>query len=219
MEIDGLGKETIETLIENNLIKKVEDIYDLKFEELISLPQWEEKKTNNLLKAISKSINTDPEKLLTAFGIRHIGKRTAKQLIQNFGSINGVLDATKEKIETIHGISESVADSLTEWKSDIENIKTMSSLGKHGFKFDKKAATSTGKLNGKTFVITGTLENYSRQDLINLIESLGGIVTTSVSKNTDILIAGKKSGTKLDKAKKLEIKIMNEDEALNYINK
>ena len=156
---------------------------------------------------------------MTAFGIRHIGKRTAKQLIQNFGSINGVLDATKEKIETIHGISESVADSLTEWKSDNENIKTMSSLGKHGFKFDKKAATSTGKLNGKTFVITGTLENYSRQDLINLIESLGGIVTTSVSKNTDILIAGKKSGTKLDKAKKLEIKIMNEDEALNYINK
>ena len=219
LEIDGLGKETIETLIENNLIKRVEDIYDLKFEELISLPQWEEKKTNNLLKAISKSINTDPEKLLTAFGIRHIGKRTAKQLIQNFGSINGVLDATKEKIETIHGISESVADSLTEWKSDNENIKTMSSLEKHGFKFDKKAATSTGKLNGKTFVITGTLENYSRQDLINLIESLGGIVTTSVSKNTDILIAGKKSGTKLDKAKKLEIKIMNEDEALNYINK
>ena len=94
----------------------------------------------------------------------------------------------------------------------------MSSLEKHGFKFDKKAATSTGKLNGKTFVITGTLENYSRQDLINLIESLGGIVT-SVSKNTDILIAGKKSGTKLDKAKKLEIKIMNEDKALNYINK
>ena len=90
MEIDGLGKETIETLIENNLIKKVEDIYDLKFEELISLPQWEEKKTNNLLKAISKSINTDPEKLLTALGIRHIGKRTAKQLILNFGSINGV---------------------------------------------------------------------------------------------------------------------------------
>ena len=104
-----------------------------------------------------------------------------------------------------------------EWTN--ENIKTMSSLEKHGFKFDKKAATSTGKLNGKTFVITGTLENYSRQDLINLIESLGGIVTTSVSKNTDILIAGKKSGTKLDKAKKLEIKIMNEDEALNYINK
>ena len=132
---------------------------------------------------------------------------------------NNVLDATKDKLETIHGISESVADSLTEWKSDNENIKTMSSLGKHGFKFDKKAATSTGKLNGKTFVITGTLENYSRQDLINLIESLGGIVTTSVSKNTDILIAGKKSGTKLDKAKKLEIKIMNEDEALNYINK
>ena len=219
LEIDGLGKETIETLIENNLIKKVEDIYDLKFEELISLPQWEEKKTNNLLKAISKSINTDPEKLLTALGIRHIGKRTAKQLIQNFGSINGVLDATKDKIETIHGISESVADSLTEWKSDNENIKTMSSLEKQGFKFDKKAATSTGKLNGKTFVITGTLENYSRQDLINLIESLGGIVTTSVSKNTDILIAGKKSGTKLDKAKKIEIKIMNEDEALNYINK
>ena len=219
LEIDGLGKETIETLIENKLIENVEDIYDLNYDELISLPQWEEKKTKNLLNAISNSVKSEPEKLLTAIGIRHIGKRTAKQLIQNFGSIRGVLDASKDKIETIHGISESVVSSLNEWKSDTENLKTMQALDNHGFKLDKKSSTSTGKLNGKTFVITGTLENYSRQDLVNLIENSGGIVTTSVSKNTDILIAGEKAGTKLEKAEKLEVKIMKEEEALAYINK
>ena len=219
LEIDGLGKETIETLIENKLIENVEDIYDLNYDQLISLPQWEEKKTTNLLNAISNSVKNGPEKLLTAFGIRHIGKRTAKQLIQNFGSIKGVLDASNEKIETIHGISESVVTSLNEWKSDIDNLKTMEALEKHGIKFEKKSSTSTGKLNGKTFVITGTLDNYSRQNLVNIIESSGGIVTTSVSKNTDILIAGEKAGLKLEKAKKLEVKIMNEVEALAYINK
>ena len=219
LEIDGLGKETIETLIENKLIENVEDIYDLNYEELISLPQWEEKKTTKLLNAISNSVKTEPEKLLTAIGIRHIGKRTAKQLIQNFGSIRGVLEASKDKIETIHGISESVVSSLNEWKSDDENLKTIEALEKHGFKLDKKSPTSTGKLNGKTFVITGTLENYSRQDIVNLIENSGGIVTTSVSKNTDILIAGENAGSKLAKAEKLEVKIMKEEEALAYINK
>ena len=219
LEIDGLGKETIETLIENKLIENVEDIYDLNYDELISLPQWEEKKTTNLLNAISNSVKTEPEKLLTAIGIRHIGKRTAQQLIQNFGSIRGVLHASKDKIEIIHGISESVVSSLYEWKSDPDNLKTMGALEKHGFKLDKKSSTSTGNLNGKTFVITGTLENYSRQDLVNLIENSGGIVTTSVSKNTDFLIAGEKAGTKLEKAEKLEVKIMKEEEALAYINK
>ena len=219
LEIEGLGKETIETLIQNNLINNVQDIYDLKYEQLISLPQWEEKKTNNLLTAISKSVETDPEKLLTAFGIRHIGKRTSKQLIQNFGSIKGVLEASRDNIETIHGISESVATSLDEWKSDSENLKTLKSLEKHGFKFDKKSSASTGKLNGKTFVITGTLDNYSRQDLVSVIENSGGIVTTSVSKNTDILIAGKKPGSKIEKAQRLKVKIMDEEEALSYINK
>ena len=219
LEIDGLGKETIETLIENKLIENVEDIYDLNYDELISLPQWEEKKTTNLLNAISNSVKTEPEKLLTAIGIRHIGKRTAQQLIQNFGSIRGVLHASKDKIEIIHGISESVVSSLYEWKSDPDNLKTMGALEKHGFKLDKKSSTSTGNLNGKTFVITGTLENYSRQDLVNLIENSGGIVTTSVSKNTDFLIAGEKAGTKLEKAAKLEVKIMKEEEALAYINK
>ena len=219
LEIDGLGKETIETLIQNNLIHNIEDIYDLKYEDLISLPQWEEKKTNNLLKAIKKSVESDPAKLLTALGIRHIGKRTAKQLIQSFGSINEVLNAGRKNIEVIHGISESVIHSLSEWKSDNNNLTTLKALENHGFKLDKKSSSSTGKLNGETFVITGSLNKFSRQDLINLIEDSGGIVTTSVSKNTNFLIAGEKPGSKLEKAKKLKIKIMNEDEALSYINK
>ncbi len=108
---------------------------------------------------------------------------------------------------------------MNEWKSDNDNLTTLKALEKHGFKLDKKSSSSTGKLNGETFVITGSLNKFSRQDLINLIEDSGGIVTTSVSKNTNFLIAGEKPGSKLEKAKKLKIKIMNEDEALSYINK
>ena len=172
-----------------------------------------------MLKAIKKSVESDPVKLLTALGIRHVGKRTAKQLIQSFGSINEVLNAGRKNIEVIHGISESVIHSLSEWKSDNDNLTTLKALENHGFKLDKKSSSSTGKLNGETFVITGSLNKFSRQDLINLIEDSGGIVTTSVSKNTNFLIVGEKPGSKLEKAKKLKIKIMNENEALSYINK
>ncbi len=112
-----------------------------------------------------------------------------------------------------------VIHSLSEWKSDNNNLTTLKALENHGFKLDKKSSSSTGKLNGETFVITGSLNKFSRQDLINLIEDSGGIVTTSVSKNTNFLIVGEKPGSKLEKAKKLKIKIMNENEALSYINK
>ena len=105
LEIDGFGRETVETLLENKLIENVEDIYSLKYEDLINLPSWERKKTNNLLNAIKTSTNASPEKLLTALGIRFIGKRTSQLLIQNFNSIDGVLNAKESDIERIHGIS------------------------------------------------------------------------------------------------------------------
>ena len=219
LEIEGLGRETVETLLESKLINNVEDIYSLKYEDLIDLPSWEKKKTNNLLNAIKSSTNASPEKLLTALGIRFIGKRTSQLLIQNFNSIDGVLNAKESDIESIHGISISVSKSLEDWKSNKENINLLNQLKNYGFAFKKDIKTSKSYLSGNTFVITGTLDNYSRQDVVDILESYGGTVTTSVSKNTDYLIYGSKPGSKLEKAKTLGIQTLDETKFKELISK
>ena len=219
LEIDGLGRETVETLLESKLIYNVEDIYSLKYEDLIDLPSWEKKKTNNLLNAIKSSTNASPEKLLTALGIRFIGKRTSQLLIQNFNSIDGVLNAKESDIESIHGISISVSKSLEDWKSNKENINLLNQLKNYGFAFKKDIKTSKSYLSGNTFVITGTLDNYSRQDVVDILESYGGTVTTSVSKNTDYLIYGSKPGSKFEKAKTLGVQTLDETNFKELISK
>ena len=219
LEIEGLGRETVETLLESKLINNVEDIYSLKYEDLIDLPSWEKKKTNNLLNAIKSSTNASPEKLLTALGIRFIGKRTSQLLIQNFNSIDGVLNAKESDIESIHGISISVSKSLEDWKSNKENINLLNQLKNYGFAFKKDIKTSKSYLSGNTFVITGTLDNYSRQDVVDILESYGGTVTTSVSKNTDYLIYGSKPGSKLEKAKTLGVQTLDEIKFKELISK
>tara|TARA_Y100001949_G_C15986362_1_gene330812 strand:+ start:825 stop:2915 length:2091 start_codon:yes stop_codon:yes gene_type:complete len=219
LEIDGLGRETVEVLMEKKLIHNVDDIYRLNYEDLIDLPSWEEKKTNNLLNAIKSSTKASPEKLLTALGIRFVGKRTSQLLIQNFNSIDGVLSAEESDIQSIHGISISVSKSLEDWKLNKDNINLLNQLKDYGFKFKKDGKTSKSYLSGQTFVITGTLDNYSRQDVVDMIESNGGSVTTSVSKNTDYLIYGTKPGSKYEKAETLEVVLLNETEFENLINK
>ena len=219
LEIDGLGRETVETLLESKLINNVEDIYSLKYEDLIDLPSWEKKKTNNLLNAIKSSTNASPEKLLTALGIRFIGKRTSQLLIQNFNSIDGVLNAKESDIESIHGISISVSKSLEDWKSNKENINLLNQLKNYGFAFKKDIKTSKSYLSGNTFVITGTLDNYSRQDVVDILESYGGTVTTSVSKNTNYLIYGSKPGSKFEKAKTLGVQTLDETNFKELISK
>ena len=219
LEIEGLGRETVETLLESKLINNVEDIYSLKYEDLIDLPSWEKKKTNNLLNAIKSSTNASPEKLLTALGIRFIGKRTSQLLIQNFNSIDGVLNAKESDIESIQGISISVSKALEDWKSNKENINLLNQLKNYGFAFKKDIKTSKSYLSGNTFVITGTLDNYSRQDVVDILESYGGTVTTSVSKNTDYLIYGAKPGSKFEKAKTLGVQTLDETNFKELISK
>ena len=194
-------------------------MYYLKYDQLINLPQWKEKKTINLLDAIKESISSDPSRLLSALGIRFIGKQTAKLLINSFGSIERVLNAKKQDLENIHGISDSVISSISEWSSNPSNKKLIQNLKTIGFKVDTLVKSSEGNLNGKTFVLTGTLNQYSRQQATQLIEDLGGIVTSSVSKNTNYLIYGEKPGSKLDKAKKLKVVTLTEEDFSKLINK
>lgn len=217
LEIDGMGKETIESLLKFNLIIELEDIFNLKYEDLIQLPQWENRKASNLLTAIEKSIESPPSRLLTALGIRFIGKRTANLLIQNFGSIDDILKAKDDQLENIHGISSSVINSLNSWKSINKNIHTLSVLKQKGFSFQEVRKVTSSKISGKTFVITGTLQQSNRQDFINMIEKNGGSVTTSISKNTDFLISGANPGSKLKKAVALKVEVISEKEIIDLI--
>ena len=219
LDIEGLGRETVETLISNQLVENYEDFYSLTFEQLISLPQWKEKKTKNLLDAIEKSKNSDLEKVLAALGIRYVGKQTSKLLINTFGSIKNIFSATSQEINNIHGISESVSNSLNEWYSKKTNQLLIKNLEDIGFSVSKKINQNIGKLSGKTFVLTGTLSNYSRQNATKIIEDLGGIVTTSVSKNTDYLVFGENPGSKYKKAENLKVKTISEKDFEELINK
>jgi len=217
LDIDGFGKETVEVLIGKGLLSSIQDIYKLKKEDLVSLPLWKQKKAANLINAIDESKSSEPQKLLCALGIRYVGSRTSMQLVQSFGSLRGVFAASKNEIESIHGISSSVSDALIDWKENKVNKKLLEDLGKFGFDVSKDVKTKAGKLKGVTFVITGTLELNSRQDLTNLITANGGIVTTSVSKNTDYLIVGNNAGSKLLRAESLGVKTVNEKELLDLI--
>ena len=218
LEIDGMGKETVEILLSTGLIGDIEDIFNLKYDDLVKLPQWENKKASNLINAINKSTNSQPSRLLTALGIRFVGKRTVNLLFQNFGSIENILAADSNQLENIHGISGSVINSLNEWKAQEKNITTLNSLKEKGFSFSQDKKESNTILTGKTFVITGTLQNSNRQEFINLIENNGGSVTTSISKNTDYLISGGNPGSKLKKAKDLKVDIISEQDLFDLIN-
>jgi len=219
LDIEGLGRETVETLITNKLVKNFEDFYSLTYEDLISLPQWKEKKTKNLLEAIEKSKNSEQEKLLPALGIRYVGKQTSKLLVNTFGSIKNIFDASSDEINNIHGISESVSSSLIEWYSEITNKLLITKLEEIGFRFSEKIKKTTGKFSGKTFVMTGTLSNYTRQNATKIIEDMGGIVTTTVSKNTDYLLFGENPGSKYEKAQNLKVRSINEKDFEDLINK
>ncbi len=219
LDIDGLGRETVETLLNENLITNFEDLYNLNYDQLINLPQWKEKKTINLLNAIKESIDAEPSRLLAALGIRFVGKQTAKLLVNSFGSIDNVFKANEADLQNIHGISDSVVNSLSEWYLEEANKRLIDNLSKIGFKINTLVETSSGELQGKTFVLTGTLSQYSRQQATKFIEDLGGIVTSSVSKNTNYLVYGEKAGSKLDKAKKLNVETLTESDFSKLISK
>ena len=219
LDIDGLGRETVETLLNENLISNFEDLYSLNYDQLINLPQWKEKKTINLLNAIKESINVEPSKLLAALGIRFVGKQTSKLLVNSFGSLESVFNADKLDLQQIHGISDSVINSIAEWYSENSNKKLIDNLLKIGFKVKTHVKTSQGQLNGKTFVLTGTLSHYTRQQATKFIEDLGGIITSSVSKNTNYLVYGERPGSKLAKAQKLGVKTLTEDNFTELVNK
>ncbi len=222
MDIRGLGENIIETLISKGFIKDITDIYKLKEhkQELISIERFGEKSVTNLLNSIEDSKAKPYEKVLYAIGIRHIGERTAKIIATHFPDIDALIAAKEEDIDKIYEIGPKIAKSIVEFFKDNKGKKIIEGLKKAGLKFEieKKKIKENPNFKNKTFVLTGTLEKYTRKQAEELIESLGGKTSSSVSKNTNYVIAGTDPGSKLEKAKSLGVKIITEKEFISMLN-
>lgn len=211
MNIEGLGVKILEHLIEAELVVSWGDIYGLTRDQILGLEGFKEKSTDNLLEAIEASRKPELHRLIFALGIRHVGERTAKVLAKHFGTIEALAAASEDELCEVEEVGPEVASGIREFFSDADRLKELKALLKHVEPIAPKRI-SGGKFTGKTFVLTGTLPTLSRSDATALIEAQGGKVSGSVSKNTDYVVAGESAGSKLDKAQKLGVKILDEDQ-------
>ena len=215
-DIEGLGPKIIDQLMDENLISSAPDLFELKEGDLTPLERFAEKSAKNLVEAIQKSKKISLARFIYTLGIRHVGEETAIDLAQYFGSINKLRKAAKEKLEHIPGIGYVVTESIYKWFQSKRNQKLIEDLLKAGIKILPPEKIGK-KLVGLTFVLTGSLETIARAEAQKKIRMLGGHLSGSVSKETDYLVAGKEPGTKLEKAKQLGIKILNEKDFLSLI--
>jgi len=215
MNIDGLGEAIVELLAENRFIENAADLYELKYEQLLTLPNFKEKSANNLLNAIESSKMNEADRLLFALGIRGIGRRSAEMLCKRFGDIEGVMNASFEDIVSIDSFGDVLAENVVNAFKDEEMIKLVNRLKNCGVNTVYSNAVSGDTLAGLTFVLTGTLPNLKREEAKEIIEKLGGKCTGSVSKKTDYVVAGEAAGSKLTKAEQLGIKVISEEELLS----
>jgi len=221
MDIDGMGPETIELLYKEGLIHNIGDLYDLKVDDVKYLERLGEKSGQNMIAGLEKSKQQSFEKVLFAIGIKHVGETAAQLLAQHFKNIDNIIQATPEEIMAIKGIGEKIAESVREYFSDPKHIELINKLKEKGLQFEitETAEESINTLEGKKFVISGTFAHFSRSDLKKNIVQNGGKVSSSISKNTDYLLAGEKPGpSKISKAESLGVSIISEDDYLAMIN-
>ncbi len=215
MDIEGLGFQILEKFIQLGYLKDITDIYKLKgkVKELKSLERFGEKSIDNILGSIERSKERPFEKVLYAIGIRHVGDRTARVLAKHFKSVDNIIAASKEEIESIHEIGPRIAESVYDFFRTKSNLQMIKKLRDAGLNFEMEVtANASNKLEGLTFVITGTLEKYKREEVEELIETLGGKAASSVSKKTSYVLAGAEAGSKLKKAESLGVKVIDETE-------
>jgi len=217
-DIDGLGPKIIDALLEAELIATYDDIFTLKKGDLLALPRFAEKSVDNLLASIAKARNTTLPRFIISLSIPNVGEETAILLSNEFESIEKLKDSKIERLEQIEGVGPIVAESIVEWFEDKENLKILNKLLQHvKIISDSRLASSASKLSNKTFVLTGTLENMSREEAKQKIRELGGNISSSVSKETDFVVAGGNPGSKYEKALELGVKILTELEFQNLL--
>ncbi len=212
MNIDGMGESLVTQLIDRGLVKNVADIYDLTKKDLLSLQRFADKSAQNVLDEIENSKQLPLERVIYGLGIRMVGERTAQFLAEHFGSMEALANASVEELQDVNEVGPRIAESIVEFFSNPANKKLIDRLGKADLAFKGKKKERGTKLAGKTFVLTGTLEKYARDEAKKMIEDAGGKVTGSVSKKTDYVVAGADAGSKLDKAKELGVAVIDEKE-------
>jgi DNA ligase (NAD+) len=216
MNIDGLGPQIIASLLDNGLIHDAADLYYLKYENLINLDRMGDKSAKNLLNAIEDTKSNDIYRLINALGIRFVGQKSAKNLAKHFESMNSIVKASKEEMLQVEDVGEKMADTIFDFFKNDKNINFIHKLKEAGVNMDSASKSDSDErpqiFENLTFVLTGTLTKYKRDDAANIIESLGGKVTGSVSKKTSMVLAGEDAGSKLKKAQDLGIKVIDEDE-------
>ena len=220
MNIDGLGEKIINQLVNEGYVKSIADLYKLEIDSLLELERFGEKSANNLLIEINESKNKNWHKQLYGLGIPHIGEANAKSLSNNFNSIeelNAIAKESPEKISNIYGFGNEMKDAIVKWFDDSNNQTLIKELKAIGFSLKESLdsnynSNQSNVFDGKSFVLTGTLDSLTRDEAKELIESAGGKVSSSISKKTDFLVSGEKAGSKLNKAQELGVKIINENE-------
>ncbi|WP_203649265.1 NAD-dependent DNA ligase LigA [Secundilactobacillus yichangensis] len=216
MDIDGLGPRIIGQLFEKKYVSDVADLYDLTFDQLVTLDKFGEKSANNLLNALDNSRNNSLERLLFGLGIRHVGNKAARLIAAHFNTMANVMAASQEEIAEIDSVGDTIADSLVTYFSNDGARQLIAELEERGVNMTytsgaEQAAPTNGFFNGKRVVLTGKLTNMTRGEAGEWLEAQGADVTSSVSKKTDLVIAGTDAGSKLTKAEALDVPVWNEE--------
>jgi DNA ligase (NAD+) len=217
MDIDGLGEVLVNNLVGSGLVKNVADLYKLTLDDLVKMERMGSKSALNVLKHIEASRKSTLNRLINGLGIPFVGERTAQILAKTFGDLDKIMNADEEELKKAEEVGPKVAHSIRQFFDQPANRELVERLRHEGFVFTYEVTRQTGKLQGLTFVLTGTLPNLTREEAQQRIEAAGGKVAKSVSKKTNYVVAGEEAGSKLDKAKELGIKVVDEAELIGMM--
>jgi len=213
MNIEGLGEKIVRQMVAKGMVKEVSDLYGLSEKDLKTLEGFADKSARNLYDSIQGAKRARLDRFLYALGIRHVGEHVARVLAQEYRSLDNLRNAKQEELKNIREVGPEIAQSIDKFFKQEENIRSLKNLLEAGVRVEKMPKSKRDlPLKGRTFVFTGKLEGFTRDEAKKLVENLGARVTSSVSRETDFLVVGEDPGNKLDEAKKFKVKILDEDE-------
>jgi len=213
LDIDGMGRETVKTLMEHDLVADFDDIFELTKDELLTLDGFEDKKAENLMEGVKKACDVPLDRLLIGLGIPHVGDETAFLLATRLNTLTSIGRATEVELSNIDGIGPIIGKAVAEWFSEKNNQELLARLTKH-LTIERVEAPKAGPLTGQTVVITGTLPTLSREEAEARVRRAGGKTAGTVSSKTSFVVAGEEAGSKLAKARQLDVPVIDESEFL-----